>query len=704
MSETAEIRREKPVGVVPSGTPAPEGVGRFHIILIKPSKYDDDGYVMRYLRGVLPSNTLATLSALSEEVAERGELGAVRLEITAVDEVVERVDVKAIARRITRPGARGVVALCGVQTNQFPRAADLAREFRAAGLPVMIGGFHVSGAIGMSRNGMPPECQALLDEGVTLVKGEVEECWGDLLRDALHGSLRPFYDVVDKPDLSRARLPVIEPRLMRRYAYPFMGTVDAGRGCPYRCSFCTIVNVQGRTMRGRHPSMIQDRIRRNAELGIDYYFFTDDNFARNPQWEAILDGLIALRREEGIEVTFMMQVDVLAYRIPKFVAKAAEAGCTQVFVGLETINPANLAAAGKSQNRVEDYGNMVEAWHARGIACHVGYIIGFPHDTPESVREDVRRLRDEVQVDQASFFVLMPLPGSQDHADMVRRGEWMDGDYNRFDSFQPVTRHPRMSAKEWSRAFEDAWDDFYSTDGMKSVLSRANSRTYWGLFKNLLWYTYSTRVERTHPMICGFFRVKHRRDRRPGFSVEPFWTHARRRMRETARWLRLVGRLYFEMQEVWLATRGRAQFQEHVDGWRRRYEDAREWLGDSTSRAGQALGRQVAGVRANATQALLKAGEVRRQAAEELSTRIVRARRRGQAGTLAWRRAVRRLNLFAIRTPTRAHLDAYWRQTGDKLRRGRIHRINPVRLLVNLLRDARICMRFNLSILSGYGK
>ena len=110
-------------------------------------------------------------------------------------------------------------------------------------------------------------------------------------------------------------------------------------------------------------------------------------------------------------IDFMMQVDVLAPRIPRFVEKAARAGCVQVFIGMETIRDDNLEAGGKRQNKAADYREMIAAWHGVGVVCHVGYIIGFPHDTYERVMEDVRTLRDELLVDQASFFMLTPLPG-----------------------------------------------------------------------------------------------------------------------------------------------------------------------------------------------------------------------------------------------------------------------------------------------------
>jgi radical SAM superfamily enzyme YgiQ (UPF0313 family) len=653
MSTTARSESADRIGIVPPGTAAPRGVRRLHVLLVNPSKYDDDGYVMRYLRGVLPSNTLAALAALTRDVARRRVLGEIEVVIHVLDEHVQAIRPERLGRRLVAPGARGVVALCGVQTNQFPRAGDLARRFRASGFAVMIGGFHVSGSVAESGGVLPPECRALADEGISLVKGEVEACWEDLLRDALHGALAPFYDVKERPSLIDAPVPEVDFTLMRKFAYPRMGTIDAGRGCPYRCSFCTIIAVQGRTMRHRAAELIRERIRANAASKIDYYFFTDDNFARNPVWEEIFDALAALRRDEGIAVEFMMQVDVLAYRIPRFVEKASAAGCSQIFIGMETLNPANLAAAGKSQNHAEDYRAMIDAWHAHGVACHVGYIIGFPFDTPESVREDVRRLRDEIAVDQASFFMLMPLPGSQDHADLVRRGAWMESDYNAFDSFHPVTHHPRMTTAEWFASFQRAWRDFYTVDAMKAILSRANVRTYWGLFKNFAWYKYAAFVEGTPPMLCGFVRLKSRTDRRPGMPLEPRLRHVIARVGDRLRWARRVAALYFELQEVWLATRGRSRFQSELDAWKQRYIGARARVGASASR---------------------------------------------------WRLLARRVNLLAIRSTTRANLDAYWSRTWIALRRGRVDRINPLTLVWNLLRDARLCLGFNLSLMTGYHK
>jgi len=537
----------------------PRPYRRLVVILIRTSKYDDDGYIVRHWRGTLPSNTLSCLNSLTEDVVRSGELGPIEVRVEVIDEIVSRVDPQALGRRHRRGGGtKLVVGLVGVQTNQFPRAQDLARQFKTQGFDVIIGGFHVSGAMAMSPT-TPPECQEMLDAGVTLVLGEVEGRWGAILRDALADRLQPLYNYLSTPpDLTDMPLPRASRRTQRRFVLTHSGTIDAGRGCPFFCSFCTIINVQGRRMRSRRAAGILDQVRENYWLkgrrGVRHYFFTDDNFVRNPQWEAIFDGLIRLREQEGIHIDFMMQVDVQAPKVQGFVDKAARAGCVQVFIGMESVRDDNLQAGGKPQNKVADYRDMIARWHEVGVVCHVGYVIGFPCDTYERVMEDVRTLRETLHVDQASFFMLAPLPGSRDHQTAVREGVALDPDYNNYDSFHATAPHPRMSKQEWERAFRDAWVEFYSFEHMRRSLLTQNPHTYWAVLKNLIWYR-AGMIEGAHPMITGFFRLKDRRSRRPTFPIERRWPFARRRARETAHVVREYLKLCLEMRELWLLTR-----------------------------------------------------------------------------------------------------------------------------------------------------
>ena len=120
--------------------------------MIKPSHYDDDGYPIVWWRTILPSNSLAALNGLARDAAERQVLGPdVRFNLVPIDECNRHVVPAKIIRDIRRRGARALIGLVGVQSNQFHHALDLAREFRAAGLPVVIGGFHVSGCLSMLK-------------------------------------------------------------------------------------------------------------------------------------------------------------------------------------------------------------------------------------------------------------------------------------------------------------------------------------------------------------------------------------------------------------------------------------------------------------------------------------------------------------------------------------------------------------------------
>jgi hypothetical protein len=523
------------------------------LALIHPSRYDDDGFVIRYFRGVFPSNTLACMRSLTLEFAERWKTErGISVELESYDEMVEHIPIGSLARR-NRGNTKVVAALVGVQSNQFVRASDLAKSLSSQGIKTLIGGFHVSGVISMF--GEPTkEIRELMDCGVTVVHGEAENRWESILADVVEGREKQLYVMEGYPDITNQPLPQPGLRYMKKFAFTTMGTVDCSRGCPFNCSFCTVVNVQGRTMRNRSAECLLASFRSNHERGIDSYFFTDDNFSRNPEWEKILDGLIRMRETDGIHISFIIQVDTRSHKLPNFTDKVSRAGCSQVFIGMESLNPKNLEAAGKNQNRVEDYEEFIRTWHAVGVATHVGYIIGFPYDTPESVRCDIDRLKKEIKVDIASFFMLTPLPGSRDHFEMIRSGRHSDPDLNKYDSFHVVQEHPLMTGGEWMSSYNDAWASFYSFDNLRSILMRTGKAQYWTLFTTMMWYRNSL-LEPRHPMITGFVRKKSRRDVRSGTPIPGFWSFHFRHASELFSGFRKRVDLFFELQELWLLTR-----------------------------------------------------------------------------------------------------------------------------------------------------
>lgn len=497
----------------------------FHFIMIKPSHYDNDGYIIQWARSLVPSNTLATLYGLALDCAERHVLGDdVHLELSAYDETNTRIKVKSIVNKIKKSGGLGLVGLIGVQSNQFPRAMDIARQFRTAEIPVCIGGFHISGCLAMLPE-IPPDLQEAMDLGITLFAGEAEGRLEQLLQDAYRNKLKPLYNYMNHlPGLEGAPVPYLPATRLRRT----MGartSFDAGRGCPFQCSFCTIINVQGRKSRYRSADDVEHIVRINAAQGVTRYFITDDNFARNKDWEKIFDRLIQLREVDGLRIKIIIQVDTLCHKIPRFIEKAGRAGVNFVFIGLENINPESLKGAKKRQNRITEYRAMLQAWHRIGAITYAGYILGFPADTPESIVRDIKIIQRELPIDVLEFFILTPLPGSEDHQRLYEQGIEMDPDMNNYDVEHVTTDHPIMSKQEWQDIYRQAWDIYYTTEHVETLMRRAQACGIKPrkIMKELLGYYGCYKFEKVHPLEGGYFRRKYRCDRRPGLAHEnPF--------------------------------------------------------------------------------------------------------------------------------------------------------------------------------------
>src|SRR5207253_5230352 len=188
----------------------------------------------------------------------------------------------------------------------------------------------------------------------------------------------------------------------------------------------------------------------------------DDNFARNQDWEKLFDRMIQLRGGEGLKIGFSIQVDTLCHRIPNFIEKAAQAGVGRVFIGLENINPDNLIATKKHQNKITEYRAMLQKWREHGVITCAGYILGFPGDTRESILRDIEIIKRELPLDILEFFFLTPLPGSEDHKVLWQKQVWMDPDMNKYDLEHAVAGHSRMTREEWEKAYRLAWASYYS--------------------------------------------------------------------------------------------------------------------------------------------------------------------------------------------------------------------------------------------------
>ena len=528
----------------------------FCLVLIKPSHYDEEGYVIQWFRSAIPANSLACLYGLAKECVEDKVLGNdVEFAIYAFDETNTVIKIDKITKLIQASGD-GMVMLVGVQSNQFPRSLDLAAAFRKKNIKVAIGGFHVSGTIAMLAD-RDPDVQKALDMGVTVFAGEAEGRLDQVLKDAFFDQLQPVYNYMDDlPNIEGVATPLLPAERVHLTAGATT-SFDAGRGCPFACSFCTIINVQGRKSRRRSPDDIERIVRANVGQGLHSFFITDDNFARNKDWEMILDRLIQLREIEKLKISFIIQVDTLCHKLEGFIEKCKRAGVKRVFIGLENINPDSLLGAKKRQNKITDYRQMLLVWKQSGIVTYCGYILGFPGDTRGSVLHDIEVIKRELPVDLLEFFYLTPLPGSEDHKRLHTAGIPMDPDLNKYDLNHAVTGHPLMSKEEWEATYRAAWETYYTDEHVETVLRRAiaTGTSPGKTMFFITWFKGCIGIEGIHPLEGGFFRRKFRRNRRSGLPLEnPIVFYPKYLIESLAKQLRWIS-LYSRLRIIYMKVK-----------------------------------------------------------------------------------------------------------------------------------------------------
>jgi hypothetical protein len=503
-----------------------EGPSRFPIVLIKPSHYDDDGYVIQWYRSAMPSNSLAVITSLVEDCRQRKVLGEqVAIEIRSMDEDDTRIRTQRLARELK--DGRGLVILVGVQSNQFPRAMDIALPLRVAGVHVCMGGLHVSGNLATS-GGVTPELQEAMNLGISLFAGEAGGGRLDqVLRDAWSGQLKSLYNYLnDAP--SQEAAPALAAKTIRgkigRHS-----SFDAERGSRTQCSFYTIIHAEGQKSQQRTVDEVEQIIRENLQQDAGRFFITDDNFSRNPDWEEILDRLIAMREQEQLNIQVMLQVDAMCHRLPGFIEKAGRAGVRRVFIELDSIRPESIPAAEKKQNKIADYRKMLLAWKRAGAIVFAGYTIGLPGEKPASVLQDIRMMQKELAIDLLEPHCLTALPGSEDHQKLHEAGTFLDPDLNKYDLDHVTTQHSTMTVEEWTQLYHDTWKEFYTPEHMETVLRRAAATgiPLDNMMALLLWFHFCIVYEKIDPLQGGYLRRKHRADRRPTLPKENwlrFWT------------------------------------------------------------------------------------------------------------------------------------------------------------------------------------
>jgi radical SAM superfamily enzyme YgiQ (UPF0313 family) len=367
---------------------------------------------------------------------------------------------------------------------------------------------------------MTCDTSELQGRGVAFALSEAELVWPAILADAAAGEVAPVYGG-DRRWQERLDPPVLAPparRDLRRYAVPLLGIYPA-RGCPYVCNFCSVIKIAGRQVRSQPVATTIASLKAAAAAGVRYVMFTSDNFNKYPEAPALLEAMVA----ERLRLPFFVQCDVQVERQEELLALLARAGCFQIFVGAESFSREALRGAHKLQNHPDRYARIVELCRAHGITTHFSNILGFPTDTEETILDHLAKLR-ELGPDLASFYVLTPIPGTDQYGDFRERGWITERNLDRFDGTSVTWRHPNLSAGRWSELLFHCYREYNRAGAVAARLARAlgprwDFRTP-GKLSSIAGYAAQSRLAvraRAHPMAGGIGRV--RRDRAADYAL-----------------------------------------------------------------------------------------------------------------------------------------------------------------------------------------
>jgi radical SAM superfamily enzyme YgiQ (UPF0313 family) len=314
-------------------------------------------------------------------------------------------------------------------TAAAPRAYELSARFRSRGIPVALGGMHPTL--------VPDEAIRHAD---AICAGDAEGIWPRMVEDARAGRLAGIYRAEPPGPDSFARPP---RHLLQRRHYGTVQAVQATRGCPHHCAFCSVSAFHHGLQRRRPVAQVVEEV---AALPRRFFLFVDDNLVADRAWAGeLFTALRPLRKHWISQATLDIADD------PELVGLAADAGCIGLFAGLETFSEENLAAMDKGFNKVAAYRRKIEVLHRHGIGVEAGLVFGFDRDDP-GVFGRTLRLLDDLEIDMAQVSILTPLPGTPFHAAQQHR--ITDRDWSHYD-FHHVVFAPRLMSAAQLQAGHD---------------------------------------------------------------------------------------------------------------------------------------------------------------------------------------------------------------------------------------------------------
>lgn len=367
------------------------------------------------------------------------------IEVAITDENVEAIDFDEAVDLV------GLTAM----TMHAIRAYEIADRFRERSIPVVMGGLHASS--------LPHEAKEHVD---AVVIGEAEGVWEELLHDFQNGRLKPFYRRTQFCSLKAQPHPRLD--LLKKKHYWTINCVQATRGCPFSCDFCSVAQFFGDTYRYRP---VDEVIAEISSLPPGYFTFVDDNIMGKPSYaKELFQKLAPLKKKWASQGSLTMAKDTALLKL------AAESGCYALFVGIESLSQDNLASMNKSINHVSHYEDAIKKIHDHGIMIVGSFIFGFDHDD-DAVFERTVKFCEKNKIDLPIFFILTPVPGTRLYKRMEEEGRILHHDWSKYNGSNVVFKPKLLSEETLFNGYSWAFQESYSYHSMaKRILVAPHHR------------------------------------------------------------------------------------------------------------------------------------------------------------------------------------------------------------------------------------
>jgi radical SAM superfamily enzyme YgiQ (UPF0313 family) len=383
-------------------------------------------------------------------------------------------EVEILDARVTPIDFDKRVDLVGITafSAEIPSAYGIADGFRKKGVKVVMGGIHVSA--------LPEEALGHAD---SVVVGEAESLWRELLEDFKNGALKTVYHGKRLADMHH--LPTPRRDLLDREMYvACFNTIQATRGCPFDCDFCNVTAFFGKTYRTKPVEEVIEEIK---TFDTRDFFFLDDNIAGKPPYaKELFKALIPLRRTWGAQTTINLAKN------EELLGLYAKSGGKYALIGFESLSEKNLEKMNKSWNSLEEYRESIRRIHEAGVNIIGSFIFGLDEDGPSVFRETYEFIK-ETGIDAAHFNILTPLPGTKLARKLESEGRITDSDWAKYHLGEVVFKPRRMTAEELQRGYWWIWHKSYTMGNiLKRVLRSPRNITY----RAALNYTYRKKAMR----------------------------------------------------------------------------------------------------------------------------------------------------------------------------------------------------------------